>query len=293
MKFGVSFLRLRQSAFVAVTQAAEQLGYESVWLSDHLVLPAAMESSPYSGAEHPPIPAELPVFDAPAVLGHLAAHTTTIRLGTWVYVLPLRHPFAAARSFATLDVLSGGRAEVGVGVGWLAGEFAAAGIDFTSRGRRTDEALEVCRRLWSEPTVEHRGEFFSFGPVAFEPKPVQRPWPRLHVGGESAAALRRAARFGDGWLSMEQTPETIAPLVAQLRAAEEAAGRATPLEVTAAPKQITVVGEAPSPDEVARFAAAGVDRLIVSPWRRSAEAIDGLQRFAEECLVDQTTPGPG
>ena len=283
MKFGVSFLRLRQSSFVDVTQAAEDLGYESVWLSDHLVLPAGMESSPYAGAEHPPIPPGLPIFDAPAVLGHLAAHTTTIRLGTWVYVLPLRHPFAAARSFATLDVLSGGRAEVGVGVGWLEGEFAAAGLDFASRGRRTDEALEVCRRLWSEPTVEHHGEFFSFPPVAFEPKPIQRPWPRLHVGGESPAALRRAARFGDGWLSMEQTPDTIAPLIARLRTAEKAAGRTRPLEVTAAPPQITVVGEAPTPAEIARFEAAGVDRLIVSPWHRTSEAIQGLERFAKEC----------
>ena len=283
MKFGVSFLRLRQSSFVAVTQAAEQLGYESVWLSDHLVLPTGMESSPYAGAEHPPIPPELPVFDAPAVLAHLAAHTTTIRLGTWVYVLPLRHPFAAARSFATLDVLSGGRAEVGVGVGWLEGEFAATGVDFRSRGRRMDETLELCQRLWSEPTVEHHGEFFSFGPVAFEPKPVQRPWPRVHVGGESPAALRRAARFGDGWVSMEQTPATVAPLVARLRAAEEAAGRTTPLEVTAAPRQITVAGEAPTPEEIAAYEAAGVDRLIVSPWRRSAGALEGLERFAKEC----------
>ena len=283
MRIGVSFLSLRLASFFDVTQAAEALGYESVWLSDHLVLPAGMESSPYAGADHPPIPPELPVFDAPAVLGHLAAHTSSIRLGTWVYVLPLRHPFAAARSFATLDVLSGGRAEVGVGVGWLAGEFVAAGIDFASRGRRTDEALEVCRRLWSEPTVEHHGEFFSFRPMAFEPKPVQRPWPRLHVGGESPAALRRAARFGDGWLSMEQTPETIGPLVARLRAAEEAAERTVPLEVTAAPRQITVVGDAPTPEEIGRFEAAGVDRLIVSPWRRTAEAIAGLERFAQEC----------
>jgi probable F420-dependent oxidoreductase len=283
MKFGVSFLRLRPTSFVDVTQAAEELGYESVWLSDHLVLPAGLESSPYAGTEHPPIPPELPVFDAPAVLAHLAAHTRTIRLGTWVYVLPLRHPFVAARSFATLDVLSGGRAEVGVGVGWLAGEFAAAGIDFASRGRRADETLDVCRRLWNDPTVEHHGEFFSFGPVAFEPKPIQRPGPRVHVGGESTAALRRAVRFGDGWLSMEQTPETIVALIARLRAAEEAAGRTAPLEVTAAPRQITVVGDAPGPGEIARFEAAGVDRLIVSPWRRTSEAIDGLERFAKEC----------
>jgi probable F420-dependent oxidoreductase len=285
MKFGVSFLRLRQAAFVDVTQAAEALGYESVWLSEHLVLPATMDASPYAGAEHPPVPPDLPVFDAVAVLAHLAAHTTSIRLGTWVYVLPLRHPFVAARAFATLDVLSGGRAEVGVGVGWLDGEFAAAGVDFASRGRRMDEALEVCRRLWSEPRVEHRGEFFSFAPVAFEPKPVQRPWPRLHVGGESPAALRRAARFGDGWLSMEQSPDTIASVVARVRTAEEAAGRTTPLEITSAPRQITVVGDGPSPEEVARFEAAGVDRLIVSPWRRSREAIDGLQRFAKACFA--------
>src|SRR5581483_7898323 len=283
LKFGVSFLRLRQQAFVDVTRAAEELGYESVWLSDHLVLPMQMASSPYAGAEHPPIPPELPVFDAPAVLGHLAAATTTIRLGTWAYVLPLRHPFAAARSFATLDVLSGGRTEVGVGVGWLEGEFVAAGVDFATRGRRTDEALDVCRRLWSEPVVEHRGEFFSFPPVAFEPKPVQRPRPRIHVGGESHAALRRAARFGDGWLSMEQTPETVRPLVARLRAADAAARPSAALELTAPPRQITVAGDAPTPEEIGRFEAAGVDRLIVSPWHRTAGAIDGLEHFAKQC----------
>jgi alkanesulfonate monooxygenase SsuD/methylene tetrahydromethanopterin reductase-like flavin-dependent oxidoreductase (luciferase family) len=149
--------------------------------------------------------------------------------------------------------------------------------------------LEVCRRLWSEPSVEHHGEFFSFGPVMFEPKPVQRPWPRTHVGGESPAALRRAARFADGWLSMEQTPETIGPLVAHLRAAEAALGRTAPLEITAAPRQITTVGDAPGPEDIAAFEAVGVDRLIVSPWRRSAQAIEGLERFAKECGLEQST----
>lgn len=289
MKFGVSFFRLRQASFVDVAQAAEQLGYESVWLSEHLVLPATMDTSPYPGREHPPIPPDIPVYDVVAILAHLAAHTASIRLGTWVYVLPLRHPFVAARAFATLDVLSGGRAEVGVGVGWLDGEFAATGVDFASRGRRMDEALDVCRRLWSEPRVEYDGEFFSFAPVAFEPKPVQRPWPRLQIGGESPAALRRAARFGDGWLSMEQAPDTITPVISRLRAAEEAAGRTTPLEITAAPRQITVVGEGPTPEEVAGFEAAGVDRLIVSPWRRSSEAIAGLERFAQACFAGATS----
>jgi len=128
--------------------------------------------------------------------------------------------------------------------------------------------------------------------VAFEPKPVQRPWPRLHVGGESPAALRRAARFGDGWLSMEQTPETIGPLVARLQATEAAAGRESRLEVTAAPRQITVIGDAPAADDIARFEAAGVDRLIVSPWRRTSEAIEGLERFAKECDLEREHIAP-
>ena len=122
-------------------------------------------------------------------LAFLAARTTRIRLGTHVYNIGLRHPFVVARSVATLDVLSEGRVDFGIGASWLAAEWQATGLDFASRGRRVDEALAVCQQLWSQPVVEHHGEFFDFAPVMFEPKPQQRPWPKLHVGGDGPAAL--------------------------------------------------------------------------------------------------------
>ena len=108
----------------------------------------------------------------------------------------------------TLDVLSEGRVEFGIGASWLEEEWIAVGLDFHTCGRRVDEALLVCKRLWTEAEVAHDGEFFSFGPVAFEPKPVQRPWPPIVVGGESDAALRRAALLGDGWIGMGHTLES-------------------------------------------------------------------------------------
>ena len=110
----------------------------------------------------------------------------------------------------TLDIVSGGRVEFGIGASWLEEEWVAAGLDFATRGRRVDEAIAVCQRLWAEPEVEHHGEFFSFPPVAFEPKPVQRPHPPVLVGGESKAALRRAARDADGWIGMGHTFESAA-----------------------------------------------------------------------------------
>ena len=189
LKIGVALGRLNPAFHLEVALEAERLGFESVWLPEHLVFPTEMAGSPFAGAEHPPVPPTTPVFDAFTYLGFLAGKTSRIRLGTHVYLLGLRHPFVAARAVQTLDIVSGGRAEVGVGAGWLETEFNAAGIEFRSRGRRLDEALLVCKRLWSEEVVEHHGEFFSFGPVCFEPKPVQRPWPPLLIGGESMPAV--------------------------------------------------------------------------------------------------------
>jgi probable F420-dependent oxidoreductase len=224
------------------------------------------------------------VLEPVTVLSSIAAVTSTLRLGTWVYVLPLRHPFVAARAFQTLDVLSNGRAEAGFGAGWLRGEFAAAGIDFAARGGRMDECLDICQRLWSQAKVEHSGQHFDFPPVAFEPKPVQRPWPRIHVGGESPAAMRRAARFGSGWLGTEHSPQSAAEAVTLLRRYERERGSREPLEVTVAAGTITGAKDLAPLDgrAVAAFAEAGVDRLIVSPWRRSAEAVEAVRRFAEE-----------
>jgi probable F420-dependent oxidoreductase len=274
VKFGVALGRLNPAFFIEVTVEADQLGYESAWLPEHLVFPVHMTRSPHPGQEHPPVPPETPVFDAFAFLSFLAGRTDRIRLGTHVYLLALRHPFAAARAVQTLDVVSGGRAEVGIGAGWLESEWDAAGLDFHTRGRRLDEAIEVCRRLWSERAVEHHGRFYDFDQVMFEPKPVQQP-PPLHVGGESDAALRRAARLGDGWIGMGHTLESAGQAVGRLGHLRKEAGRATNRF------EVTLSGPVNGPDDVRRWEEVGVDRLIVSPWSRSREAVAGLQRFSE------------
>ena len=274
MKLGVALGRLNPAFFLEVTREAEALGYESVWLPEHLVLPAAMSGSPFDGQEHPPVPPDTPVFDAFSYLSYLAGATSRIRLGTHVYNLGLRHPFVAARAVQTLDVVSGGRALVGIGAGWLAQEWKAAQLDFSTRGARLDEALHVCQRLWSEDVVEHHGRFFDFGPVMFEPKPVQRPWPPVLVGGESGAALRRAARSGDGWIGMGHTCESVSEPVTRLRRLRREYGRDGPFDVV-------VGGTVASAPDLDRWARAGVDRLIVSPWTRSRDAVEGLRSLAQ------------
>lgn len=209
MKFGMTFGQLNPKYFLDAALEADRLGFESAWLPEHLVLPVEMRGQLVPGEEHPPIPPSTPVFDAAAYLAWIAAQTTQIRLGTFVYLLAMRHPFVGARAFATLDVVSNGRAEVGIGAGWLVTEWEAAGLDPKTRGRRLDEAIEVCKRLWTDDVIEHHGEFYDFGPVMFEPKPVQDPHPPLVIGGESDRALRRAARSCDGWIGMSHTPETV------------------------------------------------------------------------------------
>ena len=265
--------------FEDITVEADRLGFESVWFPEHLVLPVAMSRSPHAGQDHPPIPPDVPVYDSLVYLGYLAGRAPRIRLGTHVFNIGLRHPFVTARAVQTLDVVSGGRVELGIGASWLEEEWQAVELDFATRGRRVDEAVEVCTRLWSEREVAHHGEFFSFPAVMFEPKPVQQPRPPIHVGGESDAALRRAARLGDGWIGIVQTPESIAAPVERLRQLREEAGRGD------ARFEVSVGGPVATRDDVERWTDAGVDRLIVAPWERSADAIDGMRRFAERLLA--------
>jgi probable F420-dependent oxidoreductase len=263
--------------FEELTVEADRLGFESIWLPEHLVFPVEIRGQLVPGEEHPPVPSTVPVFDACAYLSYLAAKTSQIRLGTFVYLLGLRHPFVSARGFATLDIVSGGRAEVGVGAGWLETEWEAVGLDFSTRGKRLDEAIDLCRRLWTEPTIESDGPFFPFAPVAFEPKPVQQT-PPIAIGGESKAALRRAARRGDGWIGMHHTPTSAAAQVAALRGHEQEVGRSLP------PVKTTVMGEVSTEQPLAAWEEAGVDRLIVVPWTRTREALDGIRRFADQYL---------
>ena len=282
IKVGTTIGMLHPRYFLDVALAADRLGYESLWMPEHLVFPLQMSGSPFAsgGGEnaHPPVPPETPLFDVFAYLAFVAGQTRNIRLGTNVYLLGLRHPFVAARAIQTLDWVSGGRAEIGIGAGWLRSEWTAAGMDPRSRGRRLDEALRVCKRLWTEELVAHRGEFYQFDAVKFEPKPLQRPYPPLHVGGNSLAALRRVARDGDGWYSIGLTLTTIAPLLATLRELARAEGR------DPAAFEIICAAEVATRDDLRRWEEAGVTRLVVQPWRRGSEAVAGLQRFAGEIL---------
>jgi probable F420-dependent oxidoreductase len=274
VKFGIALARLNPAFHLEAALEAERLGFESVWMSEHLVFPVELSGSPHPGEDMPPVPPSTPVFDAFGWLCFLAGKTRRIRLGTNVYLLGLRHPFAAARANSTLDIFSEGRAEIGVGAGWLRAEWTAAGLDPRTRGQRLDEALAVCQRLWTESTIEHHGTFFDFAPVMFEPKPVQKPWPRIHVGGESEPALRRAARH-DGWYGLAHTVEAASAPIARLHELRQEVGR------EAEPFEISLGGRLRGRGDVKRWEDAGVTRLVVSPWQRSRDCVEGLRRCAE------------
>ena len=283
MKFGIPLLWIRPEQLVDIAQAAEELGYESVWAPDHLILPA----TPAQGTGgHGDVPPDLPIWDAGGLLCTVAAVTTTLRLGTWVYVLGARHPFVAARTFQTVDALSRGRLTLGVGAGYIPQEFAAAGIDFASRGRRLEESIAICRSLWTDEMTEFHGEVFDFDPVAMAPKPFTAGGPPIHIGGASPVALRRAARLGDGWMGLEGSPQEVAPLIEALRREEDAAGREHPLEISTGAGRVIGRADLPIPDSamIQDYERLGVDRVIVRPWRKSATAIEGLERFAAECI---------
>jgi probable F420-dependent oxidoreductase len=260
--------------FGELAQAAERLGYESIWLGEHVVVPMDAQGKLISGGEdRSSISPTMPILDVCAVLSWLAGKTSRIRLGTFVYLPGLRHPFVAARALATVDILSGGRLEAGLGAGWIRSEWEAVGADFPGRGRCLEESIAVCRRLWTEPIVEHHGEFYDFPAVGFEPKPVQSPLP-IAIGGESRGALDRAVRLADGWLGMRHTLATATRQVARLRRLEH------DLERAGHPVRVTVVGELTDAQPLAAWEAAGVDRLIVHPWRTSRDAIESITRLA-------------
>jgi probable F420-dependent oxidoreductase len=277
MKFGINLGSVNQKFWGDIAQEADRLGFESLWVPEHVVIPLAATGSPRHNGDHPPVPSNVPIHDALGMLCYLAARTSRIRLGISVYNIGLRHPFLTARAATTADVLSGGRLSLGIGASWLSSEWEAMGLDFDSRGARVDEAIGVCRRLWTEDVIEHHGRFFDFGPTAFEPKPVQRPL-ALHIGGDGPAALRRAATVGAGWMPLNHDLADLPASVKRLQHLAESAGRAEPVEVT-------ISGQVTDSQDISRYAAAGVTRLIVHPWPSSREALDGMRRFADTFLT--------
>jgi probable F420-dependent oxidoreductase len=281
VKIGVPLFRLRPESMTDVAVRAEALGFESVWVPEHLVFPVEIRSPyPYTTDGVPPITPDAPHLDPLLLLTHVAARTSRIRLGTNVYILPLRHPIAVARQVVSLDALSGGRFSFGIGAGWLAEEFDAVGIDFTTRGARMRECVRALKVLLAEPAPEFHGKFFEFGPVRLEPKPVQRPHPPLLFGGESDTALKRAAALGDGWYGVGHTPSSAAAQVARLRALRADVGRATaPFEIT-----VSHAGGALTLDDLHRYEDVGVDRVVALPWSRGREADAAMSRLADALL---------
>src|SRR3954451_17139197 len=178
MKFGVVFANVgpmgRAEGAAAIGEAAEAAGIESLWTVEHTVVPKGYQSEyPYADGGRMPGPEESPIVEPLIWLTWVAAHTTTVRLATGILILPQRNPVVLAKEVATLDVLSGGRVELGVGVGWLEEEFAAIGLPFADRGRRTDDHIEALRALWTQSPASFEGEFTTFANVYSEPSPEQ------------------------------------------------------------------------------------------------------------------------
>lgn len=281
MKYGIMLAFTHLAMWPQLAIDADELGLDSIWLPDHLAVPDQMVGHLYEDGTPTPLRGDTPIVDSPAYLAFLAGQTKRIRLGTHVYLHGLRHPLTSARAFATVDDLSGGRLELGVGAGWLESEFDAVGAEFATRGRRLDEAIDVTRRLWTEQVVAHDGEFWTWDGVWFEPKPPQSPpGPPILIGGESGPALRRAAKRGNGWISMpHERLDTVLPLLARLRAC------CVERDPSMGPLSVSITCPVPPPrSQVAAWEDAGIERLMVRPWTRTSQSRDGLQRFAEEYL---------
>jgi len=227
------------------------------------------------GADDSPIP------DPLIWLSFLASATATIRLGTGILIQPQRHPVVLAKEVATLDHLSGGRMELGVGVGWLEEEFDAIGVPFDERGRRTDDGIAAMRALWGEDRATYSGEFTSFTDCICRPQPVSGSVP-VHVGGHSDAAARRAGRLGDGFFPAKGNHHRLAELFALVRATAEEAGRdPTAIELTSGGNGVVGPGAL---DEAGALAELGVDRIVVPAFLFYQDASEALARYGHEVI---------
>ena len=287
---------------------AESLGFDSLWVGDHVAFPA-------------------PILDPLQVLACFASHTRRVRLGTCVYLLPLRHPTVVAKMVSSLDVITGGRVIFGVGVGGeFPGEFQASGVPVNERGARTNEAIAVLRELWRGTETGHSGRFFGIDRVCLKPPPVQSGGPPIWIGGRSEAALRRTARYGDGYVGYLLSPDGFQRRLDRIRALAGELGREAQRIVPAlmtfalvdadvsaarqraaatlgamygramesAVERYCIVGAA---DEcraaVQRFAAAGVEHLILTPLAYGDAATDQIRAIAEALEIRPQPAGDG
>jgi probable F420-dependent oxidoreductase len=287
MKYAIAFANTGPFAHpegaTAIGRAAEEAGFESVWAVEHVVVPKDYTSPyPYSRDGKMPGGSDFDIPDPLIWLTWVAAKTTTLKLGTGILILPQRNPVVLAKEVATLDVLSGGRVLLGVGIGWLEEEFEVIGVPFADRARRTEEYIEAMRALWSQDLPTFAGETVSFTDAISRPRPVDRRVP-VYIGGHSPAAARRAGRLGDGFFPAKGD---LPALIDEMRSAAAEAGRdPASIEVTWSGASVLGGGEA-AVDEVGRLAEQGVTRLILPPLAYDPAAIgDALAAFGGDVIA--------
>jgi probable F420-dependent oxidoreductase len=284
LKFGIMFANAGPAAqpehAVALAQLAEEAGFESLWTVEHVVVPVGYESQyPYSRDGRMPGGEEVPIPDPLVWLTYVGAHTTRIKLATGILILPQRNPVVVAKEVATFDVLTSGRAILGVGVGWLKEEFDVIGVPFEERAARTDDAIAALRALWAPGAASYEGRYTSFGPVHSLPKPAQAGGVPIVVGGHSEAAARRAGRLGDGFFPARGDLDSLPGLFDAMRKAAVDAGRdPDAIEITA--------GGAMDVEGAKRYADLGVDRLVVPPLGFDVETLrTQLADFGERVIA--------
>ncbi len=310
MKFGVAVTTSVTPAVTAEAQAeyvrrlapvVEEAGYDSVWVSDRTVFPADLATR-YPDMYGPGLsnPDAQNVLEALTTLSYVAGSISKVRLGMSVLVLPFRNPVLNAKMITTLDVLSGGRVIFGTGVGWMAEEFEAMGAPYEHRGPHTDEHIEMFIALCTQDVAEYSGDHFSTSGMTFFPRPVQKPHPPIWVGGNTNAALRRAAKYGDAWHCIRLTPEELAGK--RLTLSEYCADEGKSPEAVQITLRSTVRFGQPQPspdggrvlltgsvsdivDDLKRYGEAGLEYLVLSVAADDTEStVEAVNRFAEEVV---------
>ena len=277
MKFGLMYANAGPFAFpetlTHLATTAERVGVESIWAIEHVVIPVGYQSTyPYDPSGKIPAPEQLPMPDPLISLSYAAAVTKRLRLATGILILPQRHPIYVAKEVASLDVLSGGRLILGIGVGWLKEEFDALGIPFAERAARTAEAVRAMRSLWKPEPEPFDGKFFRWGKLESHPKPVQPGGVPIVVGGHTELAARRAARYGDGFFPGVTDEEKLLWLLGIMKEECKKVGRD--------PKTIEVTSGrgVPDADNVKRMRDLGVSRFVLPPPAFDPEGLtEGLE----------------
>lgn len=281
---GVGFTNDAESA-AALAEAAESVGVDSVWAVEHVVVPADYRSKyPYSASGRMPGPEGAPIPDPLIWLTWIAASSTTLKVATGVLILPQRNPVLLAKEVATLDAMSGGRAILGVGIGWLREEFEAIGAPFDERATVIEEHVAALRTLWADDEPTFHGRWSNFDRALMKPKPANGSSVPIHIGGHSHAAARRAGRLGDGFYPTTSEEELPALLAGMRTAALEAGRDPDAIEVT--------VPFARDAEQVKRLAELGVDRVLFAALgATAADVVRHVEQFAETVMVH--TPSVG